>query len=133
MRNPWWRRGKKIINNKWIYGNYVQRGSNHFILHKIYKNGYIKLIAVEPKTLGMYTGLLDCNNRDAYEGDIVDVGNNVLGEIIWDKDKDMFLVRFNAACITLEKMSEYRIVGNIWDNPKLLKEIYDKKLLKGIY
>lgn len=114
-------RGKKILDNKWVYGIYVKQGNNHFITPKINKNGYAKCISVNPKTICRYTGLLDYNKHDVYEGDIVQESNGGLGEIVWDKDT--FLIRFHYAYISTENMNKYIVIGNIWDDKELLQKI----------
>lgn len=87
---------------------------------------------VEEETIGQFTGLLDKNNKEIYEGDILKV-------YYYGKSKVFGFVRFYEARFYIDDdymrnehkvkvpMSElfstyqFEIIGNIHDNPELLK------------
>lgn len=69
-------RAKTLDDNKWVYGYYVCLNKNE---HRIY-TGYAGIgtmayfpeyFSVDPKTVGRFTGIQDCNEKDVYEGDTV--------------------------------------------------------------
>ncbi len=76
-----------------------------------------------------FTGLKDCNNKEIYEGDIIDIGSR-LGYCLVDKsesnpalvytylDKEHFGWEENFENIDAENIE---IIGNIFENPELLK------------
>lgn len=122
-------RGKH--GSQWIEGFYMCLGNKyHYILAgKIdLTQGYPDLIKfpVDPDTVGECTGLTDKNGKLIFEGDIVRE-YNILGEpyhsgaVCWsdlftgwryDYYKGMFG----------DSISQYEIIGNIHDNPELLKD-----------
>ena len=76
---------------------------------------------VDPETVGQYTGLTDKNGIKIFEGDIVDyissdvIGNPKTGTIIVEDMTDY------DTLIYLNHSEELQIIGNIHDNPELLK------------
>ena len=114
----------KTDAGKWVYGD---------LLHPdLYGNGYAiddfnipkdNCFDVIPETIGQYTGLTDKNGKKIFEGDILK-GMGGLHRVYFDT---------SLACFEWQKISgnwhesfsgfadEYEIIGNIHDNPELLK------------
>lgn len=102
------------------------------------ENGSVRLggYAVIPETVGQYTGLIDNNGVEIYEGDIlIDVefdenNNDISGKfpVVYDSSKCQFAIdnSFKKDGSSLVNIIEYfgvenlKIVGNIHDNPELL-------------
>lgn len=67
-----------------------------------------------------WTGLVDKNNVEIYEGDI--------GYAIRTKDKKKMLIQFGMAHAYVDYfMRPFEVIGNIYENPELLEE-QNKKL-----
>ena len=126
-------RGKRG-DGKWIYGN--------LLLHKSAKgicgiNTLKEIGRVIPETVGQYTGLSDKNGNNIFDGDIV-ICKKWLGGNWVDYVTEIGFVEFKHGAFGLHRKNErvdayyrpfkdwledyeYEIIGNIHDNPELLK------------
>ena len=124
-------RGKRIDNGEWAYGNFAFADIFTEHQHYIFQNKAFEH-AVDPSTVGQYTGLTDKNGKRIFEGDVcqtkgiplidekpfVAVWNDYYSGFYWEnidnpRETDMFTQ-------TVAELTE--IIGNIHDNPELLKE-----------
>jgi len=126
-------RGKRLVNDEWVYGFLIQYENGWFICNFI---GDAYQYKVDPSTVGQYTGLKDKNGKEIYEGDIcfVEIYDNFgtiskdecfYAKVVW-MNNGFHLVDVNGKIWT-EWMTDYNdsleVVGNIYDNPELLKEV----------
>ena len=131
-------RGKDIKTGEWHYGHFFQRlGHYPAIIHPRPHNGKIRYFedAVEDETVGQFTGLYDKNGKEIYEGDII-----IEKLRRARKDGERLVICFddfewqgknaNDTTTSLSLLLEYHtieVVGNIHDNPELLKGGSDEK------
>ena len=128
-------RGKRLDNGEWVEGDLV---------HSVYKVGdtcvgkfgcTLGMHQVAPSTVGQYTGLTDKNGKRIFEGDIVaqnwydydEPRDDSFGKVVFceydcsfsvmDVNKDGFMPLGRCGSYHWE----VEVIGNIHDNPELLK------------
>lgn len=131
-------RGKRIDNGEWVEGYYIKavhhwhkRGIHEdWIITGASANGGWFAIhnrhAVDPETVGQYTGLTDKNGKKIFEGDIVRgaVGDMIVfyGEIAGVGYGFQWEAVDGKPCESMTGfIDEYEVIGNIHDDPELLE------------
>lgn len=135
-------RGKRLDNGKWVEGylyehqpplpgivppDYVPEKSRWYILQTGFADWNIPrpvdFIEVDPETVGQDTGLKDKNGKRIFTGGVVKVGK-VVRSIRFRNGA--FEITGKTSGISMYQMVgtdiEYEVIGNIHDNPELLKE-----------
>lgn len=132
-------RGKRKDNGEWFEGYLSETtiiSDNTYVAFVIYKKpkGYYdsECSEVIPETVGQYTGSTDKNGKKIFEGDIVEFYINdsiVVGKVFYTEDSTAFEVWYELPEQKLFFLSKtlcdcegVKVVGNIHDNPELLKE-----------
>lgn len=131
-------RGKRKDNGEWIEDYYASQ-SNHACFanelkyqHFIFKDvsldiglGGLQEFEVAPETVGQFTGFTDKNGKRIFEGDIIRKTNKGRHpEIFTANIRTDFRVKeevYYGPCEHFTESCEYEIIGNVHDNPELLK------------
>lgn len=117
-------RGKGKKDGKWYFGNLYDIDT-YGRTHICTING--GCLDIDHETVGQFTGLYDCDGKEIYEGDILRFGNSKCGvcEVKWDESIAAFCICFyfkdEIGSRPLGGGVEFAIIGNIHDNPELLK------------
>lgn len=126
-----WRVGS-LIHQTMFYGSHVDR--YHILTGGEFHSDYYDSETVIPETIGQFTGLVDKNGKKIFEGDICKFREWREGDMCWigrvHYEHQQFLISGgpNPECpspFTLQ-MSRFiseniEVIGNIHDNPELLK------------
>ena len=137
-------RGKKH-DGTWAYGSLIHADEYCCILEdedKVHPMNYPyldyelgtfdgKATPVDFKTVGQYTGKVDKNGTKIFEGDVVDVSKT---DYIWPTRFNRVIVEWDDAYAGFDPFVEYDrnlemytyaksciVIGNIHDNPELMK------------
>lgn len=116
-------RAKRLNNNEWIYGDLHL----HSPFPHIHSTRGDKA-KINTSTIGQCVGLQDKNSKAVYEGDIMGHLNEPNKCVVfWNGQLAQFQANWlnmpTAADIyTIIKLG-YEVIGNIYDNPELLKSL----------
>lgn len=121
-------RGKDRRTGKWFYGK--------LNVKDIYGRTHIctperSCLDIDPETVGQFTGLYDKNGKGIYEGDIVLYGGSIQHEVVFRYGALDYLIyggefisyagNTNFTFNPHNRSKKYEVIGNIHDNPELLK------------
>ena len=118
-------RGKSIGDGQWQYGDLLNVGVDYDYAIRTYggrEHGQVN--AVNGNTVGQYTGLTDKNGKKIFEGDIVRlylVDGCEEGVIKFNGIMCRFMFFTKEGSYSFDKDCVFEIIGNIHDNPELLK------------
>ena len=121
-------RAKAVNTEMWVYGDLVhnQKVTKEGLEPRVMVGGY----EVYKDTVGQFTGLLDCNAKRIYEGDIIEVTS--LSDTSLGTRTNAIVIFRNSAFQLKHKAKEalllthwtedvVKVIGNIYDNKELLK------------
>lgn len=141
-------RGKDAKTSHWVYGgfhehiditpaafykdvesreNHIKEHTNYLIIQDAFSDycmpRNIQCFDVTPETVGQFTSLYDKNGKEIYEGDILDF-NGLIIEVRFVRGVFALLCNGDLdeeLCGDCRTDLFAKIIGNIHDNPELLK------------
>ena len=130
-------RGKRIYGDEWVDGSLVRFADGcDFICVQGENMDFLDKFAVIPDTVGQYTGLTDKNGKKIFEGDIVLFEDESPSNYEYHDCTEMRcgVIEYGDNCFYItnriavemedlvynEKL-DVEVIGNIHDNPELLK------------
>ena len=120
-------RGKRR-DKGWIYGSLLKVTYDGNTYNLIFADNFLFVFgeatamehaAVNPGTVGQFTGLTDKNGKKIFEGDIIKaIASNPVGEDV----QATVIVSLDDYELMwdIEHSNEIEVIGNIYDNPELL-------------
>ena len=121
-------RGKRLDNGEWIEGDLLRMNGHWFIFPDPAPGGIDKY-EVDLATVGEFTGLKDKNGKEIYEGDVMEIPETefnaeIIGRVLFEEDA-YYIIPLRGGHLwglhwSLRK-HDAKIIGNIHDNPELLK------------
>lgn len=116
-------RGRRVSDDRWLIGYYVlvtdfETGEEEPVIipweADLYSYGEItEFDFVDPMTVGQFIGLVDCDGRKIFEGDILESLAGKVRIIVRDIRETKSIALY---------ANQYRVVGNVHDNPELIVE-----------
>lgn len=104
--------GRTIITRASMSG-----GHEYFDMNDLWQNDF-RFILMQ------FTGLKDCNGKEIYEGDIIEIEDdlNVRGIVRYDEESAMFMEDEFSLFEILNAGCSIKVIGNIYENPELRRE-----------
>ena len=127
-------RGKRVDNGEWFYGvpTIDSRGQTVIVENVFDCDEYncrgASCLYIDENTIGQYTGLTDKNGKKIFEGDIIQFCTGMKLHYIVEFGLGGFMVsRYDIRDAIINVYNcPCEVIGNIHDNPELLKEGDDK-------
>lgn len=123
-------RAKRIDNGKWVEGYVMDENYINVPFNDNDACGrFDDPVEIDPETICQYTGLTDKNGKRIWENDICIIHSSNIDDedgyftIAWDEDGARFILDGNLI-VDFDNCYGYEceVIGNIFDNPELLKE-----------
>lgn len=123
-------RGKRNDQDEWVFGDLIEEngGDTYIVQANIIQ---WKQFEVDPDTVSQFTGLVDRNGKEVYEGDVIEDTNGI-GVIMWFQTSwgvASYAHGYNGVksytavdSFYINEAKEWCVIGSIFDNPELLNE-----------
>lgn len=115
-------------NGAWVYGLVTRLYDERFenLPAEMTNINGVSGIEVDYKTIGQYTGLTDKNGVRIFEGDIVRYGDTIHQVVFEQRNTTAYFGLVYSEIETMpfghyQDLKQIEVIGNIHDNPELMK------------
>lgn len=109
-------RGLDLVGH-WYYGLLSNQKDKGWCISNSYGSPFA--YPIRPETIGQFTGLLDRQGKEIYEGDIVSHPDYINLAIVWDSDEAQWQTSSGVG-IHKRNDGKLEVIGNIYENKELL-------------
>ena len=149
-------KSKSVDSGKWVEGYYYEECDNTYIIKDRQKDSILNRneeVLIDPDTVCQFTGLLDKNGKDIYDGDVLRSDKypysirykgreNYFGLIEWNKNEAAFCIVtikdpkssikgiFDGISdyISQSSLQDFEVIGNIHDDEwKQFREYFQEE------
>lgn len=115
--------GNEHLDGTWVHGYLSDK---NYIYDKSLDGEFL----VDENTICQYTGLTDKNGKKIFEGDILRYADEIILKTVWNDRKYGYAAQCVKGSVLLKdckwglwefESDEAEVIGNIFDNPELLK------------
>lgn len=112
-------RGKRTYNGEWIEGDLLNTGDTPVKICWQTHNVRTSL-EVDPETVGQYIGIVDCNGKKIFEGDIITIDGYDPVVVYYKERQALFAFKMDDHTFTFDSIqgAKLTVIGNIYDNSK---------------
>jgi hypothetical protein len=124
-------RGKANVTGEWVYGDLMHhshwKDGSYWIRYFDEEHQCFVSVKVDPETVGQYTGVKERypqmvgEGQEIYLGDIVRLFEGEYCQGYYEYDQTI-IVTSAYDIVAMEESENVQLLGNVWDNPELLKE-----------
>lgn len=118
-------KAKRLDNAEWVKGYFYQECGNTYIIEDRQKASMLnrnEAVLVDPSTVCQFTGLTDCEGKEIWEGDLLQVHIKAsIYEVVWHKNIGFVMKLYidgksstNLLGYELQTY-KYKVVGNKFD------------------
>lgn len=121
-------RGKDIKTGDFVFGDLETRPREDFmVIHQYNDDGsYRSQVKVFPETVGQFTGLLDKNGREIYEGDLFSLGG-IMIMVVYEHENGYYCLRMSDIehwMLPLDRRftEYYEVISDVYSHPELFEK-----------